>query len=170
MSSRPEKKTSRIPPSAAQNAAMPHADSLQPDKVVTVLCISAHDSDHHSLGHLFSRTKWTLLEARSREEALRLLRAMPVPVVVCDCTLPDGCWKDVIEEAAAFPNPPVVIVTSRLADDRLWSEVMNLGGYDVLEKPFNQSELVRVVSLAWLAWKNQLQRAAAERTHLANNF
>ncbi len=171
MSSRPEDKTSRIPPAAAQSSAMPHPDNLQPDKVVTVLCVSAQDSDHHSLGHLFSRTKWTLLEARSCAEALRLLRARPVPVVVCDCSLPDGGWKEVLEEAAAFPHPPVVIVTSRLADDRLWSEVMNLGGYDVLEKPFNQSELVRVVSLAWLAWKNQLQRAAAaERTHLANNF
>jgi FixJ family two-component response regulator len=37
---------------------------------------------------------------------------------------------------------------------------MNGGGYDVLEKPFNHSELVRVVSLAWLAWKDQCQRAA----------
>ena len=170
MSSRPEDETSRIPPAAAQNAAMPHPDHLQPDKVVTVLCVSAHDSDHHSLGHLFSRTKWTLLEARSRAEALRLLRERLVPVVVCDCGLPDGGWKDVLEEASTLPHPPVVIVASRLADDRLWSEVMNLGGYDVLEKPFNQSELVRVVSLAWLAWKNQLQRAAAERAHLANNF
>jgi DNA-binding response OmpR family regulator len=170
MSSRPEDETSRVPPAAAQNAAMSHADTLQPDKVVTVLCISAHDSDHHSLGHLFSHTKWTLLEARSREEAVRLLRARPVPVVVCDCGLPDGGWKDVIEEAAGLPHPPVVIVTSRLADDSLWSEVMNLGGYDVLEKPFNHSELVRVVSLAWLAWKDQRRRAAAERTHLANNF
>jgi DNA-binding response OmpR family regulator len=144
-------------------------DDLQPDKVVIVLCISAHDSDHHSLGHLFSRTKWTLLEARTRDQAFRLLHAATVPVVVCDCTLPDGTWKDVVEEAATLPHPPVVIVTSRLADDRLWSEVMNLGGYDVLEKPFNQSELVRVVSLAWLAWKNRVQRAAAaEKTHTAN--
>ena len=158
MSSRPEDPTSRMPPAAAQNAAMPHPDNLQPDRVVTVLCISAQDSDHHSLSHLFSRTKWTLLEARSREAAARLLRARPVPVIVCDCTLPDGGWKDVLEEAAALPHPPVVIVTSRLADDQLWSEVMNLGGYDVLEKPFNLSELVRVVSLAWLAWKDQRQR------------
>ena len=93
--------------------------SLQPDKVVTVLCISALDADHHSLGHLFSRTKWTLLQARSRDEALRLLRVEPVPVVVCDCSLPDGGWKDLLEEAAGLPDPPVVIVTSRLADDRL---------------------------------------------------
>lgn len=169
MSSRPEDETSRMPPRAAQSPAMPRVENLRPDKVVTVLCVSASEPDHYSLGHLFSRTKWTLLKACSREEGLRILRAGPVPVVICDCLLPDGCWKDLIEEAAALPHPPVIIVTSRLADDKLWAEVMNLGGYDVLEKPFNQSELVRVVSLAWLAWKNQRQRAAAaEHSRLAN--
>ncbi len=54
---------------------------------------------------------------------------------------------------------PLIIVACRLADDRIWSEVMNCGGYDVLEKPFHQAELVRVVSMAWLAWKSQWQRS-----------
>lgn len=170
MSSRPEDETSRMPPAAAQSPGMPGAGTLHPYKVVTVLSISASEPDHYSLGHLFSRTKWTLLEARSCEEGLRVLRACPVPVVVCDCLLPDGGWKDLIEEAAALPDPPVVIVTSRLADEKLWAEVMNLGGYDVLEKPFDQSELVRVVGMAWMAWKSQQQRAAAVTGHLANNF
>ena len=42
-----------------------------------------------------------------------------------------------------------MIVTSRLADDRLWAEVLNLGGYDVLAKPFDASEVARVVGTAW---------------------
>ncbi|MCL5743408.1 MAG: hypothetical protein M1541_05695 [Acidobacteria bacterium] len=59
-----------------------------------------------------------------------------------------------------LPYPPFVIVSCRLADERLWGEAMGAGAWDVLEKPFNQAELVRVVSLAWLAWRDQFQRRA----------
>jgi len=36
-------------------------------------------------------------------------------------------------------------VTSRLADERLWAEALNLGAYDVLAKPFDSTEAMRVV-------------------------
>ena len=48
-----------------------------------------------------------------------------------------------------------LIVASRLADEGLWAEAMNLGAYDVLAKPFERKELVRSVSLAWLHWRHQ---------------
>lgn len=128
-----------------------------PDKVVTVLSVSNSPADQRSLGHLFRHTKWTLLEAANCSDAIQVIEDRPVPVVICDVTLPDGCWKDVLNRTAAGEHPPLLIVTARLADDRLWSEVMDAGGYDVLEKPFNQSELVRVVSLAWLQWKSQFR-------------
>ncbi len=135
-------------------------ETPHPGKVVTVLLVSAAEADHRSLGHLFHHTNWTLMEAWGCAEALRLLGAHAIPVVICDSRLPDGAWTDLLQSACALPSPPLVIVTSRLADDQLWAEVMTAGAWDVLEKPFNQSELVRVVSLAWLAWKDQFQRAA----------
>ena len=53
---------------------------------------------------------------------------------------------------------PLLIVTARCADDQLWAEVLNLGGYDVLMKPFERTEVIRVISLAWLNWKNTRER------------
>jgi FixJ family two-component response regulator len=44
----------------------------------------------------------------------------------------------------------MLIVTSRLADEHLWAEALNLGAYDVLAKPFDQEEVIRVLSSAWL--------------------
>ncbi|MFB3827362.1 MAG: response regulator [Bryobacteraceae bacterium] len=129
-----------------------------------MLSVSSSQADQLSLGHLFRHTKWTLLEAGSCSDALHLIRSFPVPVVICDSTLPDGEWRDLLDQAVLSTSvPPLLIVASRLADDRLWAEVMDAGGYDVLEKPFNHSEVVRVVSLAWLQWKNQL-RAGKRRT------
>jgi DNA-binding response OmpR family regulator len=44
--------------------------------------------------------------------------------------------------------PPPLIVSSCVADDRLWAEVLNLGGYDLLTKPFLAAEVSRVVRMA----------------------
>jgi hypothetical protein len=51
-----------------------------------------------------------------------------------------------------------VIVSSRLADDNLWTEVLNRGGYNVLAKPFQAAEVFRDVSQAWLNWKTRAER------------
>ena len=48
-----------------------------------------------------------------------------------------------------------------MPDDALWGEVLNLGAYDVLSKPFHRTEVTRIISLAWLYWKDR-QAAAAE--------
>jgi len=70
-------------------------------------------------------------------------------VVICERDLPDGSWKDVLAITMSLHNPPSVAVTSRLADDYLWMEVLNWGGYDVLAKPLDQCELNRSIQLAW---------------------
>ncbi len=72
--------------------------------------------------------------------------------MVCERDLPDGNWRDVLDAASARPDPPPLIVTSRLADDHLWAEVLNLGGYDVLAQPFDHDEVRRVGALARDQW------------------
>ena len=72
---------------------------------------------------------------------------------MCEETLPDGDWKGMLRELAKFRERPELIVTSRVADDSLWAEVLNLGGCDVLAKPFDAKEVVWAVSMAWNDWK-----------------
>ena len=42
--------------------------------------------------------------------------------------------------------------------ERLWAEALNLGAYDVLAKPYDPTEVVRSVSLAWLQWTSRRER------------
>ena len=79
---------------------------------------------------------------------MRCLAAEPVQVVIAESRLPDGDWKNVLLELDRLPSPPNLIVASRTADDRLWAEVLNIGGYDVLAQPFEAEELRRVVAAA----------------------
>jgi DNA-binding response OmpR family regulator len=80
---------------------------------------------------------------------LALLRDQPMPVVITERDLPLGDWKDILAAIQLLPHPPLLVVTSRLADEYLWTEVLNLGGHDVLAKPFQAVELQWVLESAW---------------------
>ncbi|HBY61441.1 MAG TPA: hypothetical protein DEH78_16590 [Solibacterales bacterium] len=124
-----------------------------------LLAVSPSAEDHETVKGCFGRSRWPVRTAASCAEAERVLGERNVAVMLCDCDLPDGDWRRALELANQLPEPPLVVVTSRLADDRLWAEVLNLGGYDLLVKPFDCTELRRVVELARANW--QESRAVA---------
>lgn len=104
-------------------------------------------------------------------EAADHLRNSASSVVICERDLPDGDWKDILKETADMAPPPLLLVVSRNADESLWAEVLNLGGYDVLLKPFERSEVLRVISMAWRHWwskvLNQKPHLGATRVQFA---
>ena len=110
---------------------------------------------------VFDRFPWPALRVRNCLEAALHLRSSRPCVIVCERNLPDGGWKDVLEVTASLPSPPPVVVTSRLADEYLWAEVLNLGGWDVLAKPLDEQEVSRTLILAWEHWANR--RNSAQR-------
>lgn len=129
-------------------------------ETVTVLSVSPVPADHVALKRLFAGfapgdgrpSRWQVSARGNLSLALKALRHFPYPAVLCERDLPDGDWKDLLEHTKRLSNPPLVIVTSRHADDYLWTEALNLGAHDVLAKPYEPSEARRVVSLACLLW------------------
>jgi len=114
-----------------------------------VLSISESQTDHASLGGILNNTQWRLFTAKTCGEALEQLHSIGALVIFCECRLPDGGWKDVLERISGFEEPPFLVVTSTLADEVLWSEVLNLGGYDVLSKPLVTEEVQHVLASIW---------------------
>jgi DNA-binding NtrC family response regulator len=121
-------------------------------EIGSILVVSAIESDHAFIHGLFNSEKWQVRAADSWRHASDHLSRDRVGVVLCEKELPDGAWKDVLASLSAMPDAPALIVASEHADDKLWAEVLNLGGYDVLMKPFDRTEVGRVVSLAWQNW------------------
>lgn len=117
-----------------------------------ILLVSPFEQDHVSLGQMFHRSAWKLSGALTCGEALSHMQKHVVPVVICERDQTDGIWTDFLEDAALATYPPAVIVASRLADERLWAEVLNMGGWDVLAKPFETKEVIHCVSSAWRQW------------------
>jgi len=124
------------------------ANSSDTNVPVTVLLVSADLQDHTRFRGILNSTPDQLRVAASYAEAVRSLHRERPLVLICEASLPDGSWKDVLSHTCALPDAPPVIVTSTHADDRLWSEVLNLGGYDVLSKPLYDEEVRRVIGLA----------------------
>lgn len=124
-----------------------------PDEPASILLASPYLDDHALLPQILEHPHWRWQRSQGCREALRLLNSGEVTVVICERDQPDGCWRDLLRCATALPLPPSLVVCSRLADECLWAEVLNLGGYDVLVKPFDREEVLRVAFLAWHSWK-----------------
>ena len=80
---------------------------------------------------MFARTKWQLRFAGTLDDLRQALRHSQIGVVITDSRLPDCSWNEVLEAADQTEGQPSAIVSSRLADERLWAEVLNTGGFDL---------------------------------------
>jgi len=123
-----------------------HASAM----VNSTLVVSPDEHDEQILSGMLRSYSWRVRGARTVQEALRLLRGADRPnVVACERELPDGNWRDLFQFLATkLKNPPPLVVVSRQADEALWAEVLNVGGYDVLTKPFDGEEVQRVMTMA----------------------
>lgn len=138
----------------------------RPTRYVNVLSVSPIDEDAVVLERIVNDPGWTepagcrwrLIASRTLALAVKILRQSrdPIPIVLCERDLQPDSWMDVLEQLRLLPDPPFVVVTSRLADELLWAEALNRGAYDVLAKPFDGTEVIRTLSSAWLHWCESL--------------
>jgi len=135
--------------------------TIGPTGATTVLSVSPIEEDHQSLQTFSGQSAWKLLKADGIRASIAFLKRHEVSVVLCERDLArKETWIDILETIRHMPHPPSLIVTSRLADDRLWAEALNLGAWDVLAKPFDPTELLRSVKSAWQHWFDQIQMPA----------
>ena len=74
----------------------------------------------------------------------------PPKIVMTDTSLPDGRWSDVLNATRACPSYSPLIVVSRLADIRLYLDVMESGAYDFVVPPLTSTDLIYIVNGALL--------------------
>ena len=100
------------------------------------------------------------------QEARALLATCPpVEVIITGVDLPDGSWCDIFDCSVKNNVQASVVVSSALADESLWSEILWRGAYDLLVEPWEDRELRRVVEGALRAAK--ARRAATQRRQWA---
>jgi DNA-binding NtrC family response regulator len=111
----------------------------------TALLISPDPEDAQILTGILRRENWSLRAAHSLESAFPQFAQCDFRVVITEKDLRPGTWKDVWAWMQELEIPALLVVVSRHADGALWSEVLNLGAYDVLAKPFRASEVLHLL-------------------------
>jgi len=159
---RPEHDSRPTSQTRASQAKGKEARDCADGPIATILLVSHLVQDHIDLRRILERTCCETYEAHSCREALAAIAEQDLDAVLCEAKLPDCNWRDLLEVFSRTENPPYLIVTSRLADERLWAEVLNLGGYDVLVKPFDAQAVRHVVGLACGHHQEQRIRMVAE--------
>jgi len=99
-------------------------------------------------------------------EARRILEMQPsLQVVLTDTVLPDGDWQQVLTVVAqGSANIAEVVVCSRLGDYKLWMDVLEQGGYDVLVEPYDGEEIKRILEGAAARCQCGVRASSANET------
>jgi DNA-binding response OmpR family regulator len=118
------------------------------DSAKLVLIVSSAAQDRQMLARALGSHACPRYWTSTLREAAEWLSSNCARVVICDDRLPDGRWQQLWEYVRRRPDPPVFIVSAPWTDARLWAEVLNLGAYDVLVKPYEQREVSRVLQHA----------------------
>lgn len=131
---------------------------------VSALLVGEYGPDRLLLHDVFRAHGWRLLEARDRRRAMRLLACHPVQVVIAREGERAWTWQRVLRDLRALRQQTQLVVAAPSADDRLWAEVLNCGGFDILIQPFVREEAERVIAAARRKCGAQSERALPAAT------
>ena len=130
----------------------------------TALVVEDEDSIALLVRSYLERDGFTIVRARSGEEALKELERNPVRVVVLDIGLPDIDGFDVCSRIREHSRVPVVMLTARDEEpDRITG--LELGAVDYVTKPFSPRELlarVKAVLRRTEAWLDEPELSLAD--------
>ena len=150
----------------------PPASDSSSAHTVKILSVSPSEADHAALREILQGAKpdlemncrWIVRPVSTVASTAEALAEEAIPIVISECNLPSGTWQTILQIISQVPEPPLLIVASRAADERLWAEALNLGAWDVLAKPFDTQEVMRVVAWAWRHWKDRHELPTEHRS------
>jgi two-component system KDP operon response regulator KdpE len=108
---------------------------------VRVLVIDDEAPIHRFLKPALAASGYEVLTAENGRQALHLIATAAPDLIVLDLGLPDMDGKEVLRQARAFSQVPVIVLSAR---DREAEKIaaLDLGADDYVEKPFAIGELM----------------------------
>lgn len=96
----------------------------------------------------------------TRQAARQLLEAgEPVQLVLTDTILPDGDWRQVLDDVAESSTQAELIVCARQPNRHFYCEVIQNGAYDLIAEPYDPHHTRRVIDAA--AARAEMRRLGA---------
>jgi DNA-binding NtrC family response regulator len=123
------------------------------DQHCPILAICSLQTDTSALEVVARTEGWQIGFAPTLDEAIERLTRSKSPIVIFDKDLPFCDWRQVLLELTRVAPASVILVASSNDADSLWEEVVELGGYEILQKPFERGKVAQTFGFAWRYWK-----------------
>lgn len=83
-----------------------------------------------------------IFEAACGSDAVEIVKANPIEIVISDVRMPNGNGVDMLKEIKKIkPNVPIVVLATGFADlSEL--EALKLGAHALIEKPINRQQML----------------------------
>ncbi|HYV18643.1 MAG TPA: sigma-54 dependent transcriptional regulator [Verrucomicrobiae bacterium] len=107
-----------------------------------VLVVDDEEGVRATLGGVLRDEGYVVDAAESGERGLEMARRHPYHAVLLDVWLPGRDGLAVLEDLAALPSPPRVVMISGHADVPVAHKAGKLGAYDFIEKPLSLDKVV----------------------------
>ncbi len=111
-----------------------------------IVFVSPSIDDARALRQIVDPAGWMVVNVPDLTGARAVIDRLRPALVICDTEIEGkGSWRDLLEYRRQSPGWELA-VASRLPDDPLWAEVLNLGGVDLLERPFSAHAVEQLVA------------------------
>jgi diguanylate cyclase (GGDEF)-like protein len=137
-------------------------------QVPQVLVVDDEDDIRHSLCEIIKEAGYEVLDASSGEEALEILEAQPVDVVVTDIRMPGLSGLELTGIVKEKYSGDVIIITG-YGGEFSYEEAWNKGASDFAQKPIRSKELIARLKRvckerALVAERKEMERRLLELT------
>lgn len=130
---------------------------------VRLLTITTDDLFYSSLVDTATSCGWEIRRAASLPEAMDLIRAHSIPLVILDWSGSGQDWRRELGRLSTGSCHPCVLLASGVVDDNLKGEVLRHRGYDVLPRFGDREQIVRLIQFAWF-WTTRSRRPMEAET------
>jgi diguanylate cyclase (GGDEF)-like protein len=110
-----------------------------------VLVVDDEDTIRGLIVQVLEDEGYQTTEAPNAEEALKLYREQPFPLIVTDIYMGKMTGLDLLQEVKAVDNDSMVVVMTSNASLETATTALRAGAYDYLVKPFDDIDMISTV-------------------------
>ena len=134
-----------------------HAETGQvPTGITDVITIGDEATVFRPVQRALRPTGWAVAHASCLEEAIAYLRSNVAAVAVAEAGLVGDDWSTLVSSLRGMADAPEVVLVA-------WNELpieeaLRAGAFDVVQRPFEHSDLLWAVATAWHNWMTRRER------------
>lgn len=127
----------------------------------TILIVDDEENARLNISEFLASRGYETVQAATLSEARQAIRLGKADIILLDVQLPDGYGPTLLEETAALPlRPPIILITA-YGDIDMAVDAMKNGAHDFLQKPIRLSQLEKSILRA-----NEIVSMRRELAHL----